>query len=335
MARFFPAALLALLFAVGGWSGGRAQDGTPTTGFDPTARFPVHLHAGTCDDPDKVVSPLAEAGYGLPVPLVATPDPAAATAVVVGTAGFNAAAASVTEVPLSLDDLVAAEHALDAHSAADGPEAETRIVCGEVGGFRAGNDLVFGLGERNGSNYGGAAWLRDNGDGTTTVVVFLVSGLASEANAAGAAGAAAGDAMTEPTAAGTDAVGEETIEGDGAIAVDRVAIPDASPTALDDLPDDIEEATVSIAGGAFGVDEIVLREDEPTVLRVDNRDDLGYFLGIGDLVPAAAIPARRVTEIQFTTPNAGVYEGRLVASDEATVLDTVRVIVQSAGATAP
>src|SRR5262249_37713045 len=33
--------------------------------------------------------------------------------------------------------------------------------------------LVIGLGELNGSGYSGVAWLHDNGDGSTTVSVFL------------------------------------------------------------------------------------------------------------------------------------------------------------------
>jgi hypothetical protein len=36
-----------------------------------------------------------------------------------------------------------------------------------------GSDLALGLGELNGSGYSGVAWLHDNGDGTTTVTVFL------------------------------------------------------------------------------------------------------------------------------------------------------------------
>lgn len=160
-----------------------AQDATPEVVFDPPTRIPAHIHAGPCDDLGDVAFPLAEAGYGLPVPIGPGATPTAVTTAAAATEGANPAAVSVTTVAASLDQILGAEHAVTAHRAGEGDEAETLIACGDIGGFRAGDDLVFGLRERNGSGYGGTAWLHDNRDGTTTVSLFLASGLAADSAA--------------------------------------------------------------------------------------------------------------------------------------------------------
>lgn len=327
--------LVAALLALGGSVPAAAQDETPAAGFDPTARFPAHVHAGSCDAPGEIAFSLSEAGYGLPVPL----DPRAATpatdAAAIGQPGYGVAAVSVTAVPASLDQLTGDARTVDVHAAAGGDAAENRLVCGSIGGFRNGDDLVFGLRERNGSGYVGTAWAHDNRDGTTTLALFLASGLAGQAPPAATT-------TTSTSSAGAGAAPEvsagepiPTVTDDESIATDREALPEAAPSSLDDLPDDIEEATLPIAGGAFEVDELLLRADEPTVLHVANGDGRPYLLAIGDLLPASAIAADGITNVEFTTPNARTLEGALLDVDGEAVLDTVRIVIQAPGGVGP
>ncbi len=287
--------------------GARAQDAKPEAGFDPTARFPAHIHAGACDNLGAIAFPLGEAGYGLPIPdepaMAATPAPVAA--VVEGQGTFSAAAVGVSVVAATLDELVDAGHAIDVHSAADGPEAETRIVCGEVGGFLAGGDLVFGLHERNASNYGGIAWLHENPDGTTTVSIYVASGLSDRS-------AERADTRPQDSEAATTDDWEES-EVAGLVTM---------------LPAAVQEATIEVRDGTFGIDELTLREGEATTLQVVNHDDRSYRLRIGDLVTPTPVAPNTTTEIHFTTPTTEAYAGQLLAAEGNQVLDTIRVAVQ-------
>jgi hypothetical protein len=78
---------------------------------------------------------------------------------------------SVTTVQADLNSLVSSDYAINVHESAD--NIGNYIACGDIGGMMMGSDLAIGLGELNGSGESGAAWLHDNGDGTTTVSVFL------------------------------------------------------------------------------------------------------------------------------------------------------------------
>ncbi len=120
------------------------------------------------------------------------------------------------------------------------------------------------------------------------------------------------------------------------IATERESTIDVSPAAIASLPEDIEEASVTVANGMFGVDVIRLLEGVPTVLHVTNEDDRAYRLQIvEDLVTAAPIASNATTDIEFTTPNAGEFEGQLLPDEGDDVLDTVQVIVRSAGGVQP
>ena len=304
LSRLLLSTLLAVLFG-GGLASVSAQDATPAAGFDPTVRSPAHVHVGTCDDPGDVVFPLADVGYGQPLSLdPRAASPAAVTASVVGSGAFNAAAVSATTIAATLDELVGGAHAIDVHRGAvggEGTEPETRVVCGAVGGFRSDDDLVFGLQERNGSNYGGVAWLHDNGDGTTTVFVFLVSGLIE---AGGGAGAGAAE-------------------------------PPEDVAALEAAEAPVEVTSLVVRDGAFALGRLVLREGVPTVLHVANGDDRAYRLRTGDLVTPTPIPANDVTAVEFTSPVASTYEGELLAAEGDKVLATVPVVVAAADEAVP
>ena len=50
----------------------------------------------------------------------------------------------------------------------------TYLVCGDIGGATmGGSGLAVGLAAVGDSTFAGIAWLGDNGDGTTTVDVFI------------------------------------------------------------------------------------------------------------------------------------------------------------------
>ena len=114
------------------------------------------------------------------------------------------------------------------------------------------------------------------------------------------------------------------IEDDTEVARDPVRIPDVNPT-----------AQVSITDGSFSVEEVVLQQLEPTIIEVTNHDDRAYRLEIADLVSPAEIAPNTLTQVEFTTPDDGLFTGALLAADNDEVLDTVFVAVQDEGATGP
>jgi len=128
---------------------------------------PAHIHEGLCPAPGEVLEPLGDVGTAFLLDGVPT-----AGALPVGAASAAGVAASTTTVPLSLSDLVAADHAIVVHvSAAD---MGTYLVCGDVGGPTMGDaELPIGLAPVADSGYAGVAWLSDAGDGSTLVRVLL------------------------------------------------------------------------------------------------------------------------------------------------------------------
>jgi hypothetical protein len=123
------------------------------------APHPAHIHEGLCPEPGGVVAPLADVA------------PAAGSAM--GPATAVPVEISMTTVELALADILAAEHSINVHQSADA--LDVYIACGDIGGMEVSpTDLAIGLAEQNDSHHLGAAWLHDNGDGTTSVSVFLV-----------------------------------------------------------------------------------------------------------------------------------------------------------------
>ena len=72
---------------------------------------------------------------------------------------------SVTTVAADLNTIVSGGHAINVHESAE--NIGNYVACGDIGGMMMGSDLAIGLGELNDSGVSGAAWLHDNGDGTT------------------------------------------------------------------------------------------------------------------------------------------------------------------------
>ena len=150
-------ALLAIVAAT--IPGAAAQDATPVAQPVAPAR-PAHIHSGNCVELGDVVVPLTN----LTAPVsegVGQADRAIL------------AESSFTAVPMTLDAILAADHAINVHLSAE--QIDTYIACGELGGVvDAGGTLVVGLREQSDSGYTGIAFLSPGVDGASTdVSVFI------------------------------------------------------------------------------------------------------------------------------------------------------------------
>jgi hypothetical protein len=136
-----------------------AQDATPVAQVTSPSR-PAHIHSGNCVELGDVVVPLN--------------DLAAPVGEEVGQADEAAQAeSSFTTVPMTLDAILGADHAINVHLSTE--QIETYIACGEIGGFiDASGSIVIGLREESSSGYTGIAFLSPGADGASTdVSVFI------------------------------------------------------------------------------------------------------------------------------------------------------------------
>jgi hypothetical protein len=151
--------VLALIALIGATvSGALAQDATPVA--EAVVTRPVHIHSGSCEQLGDVVAPLT--------------DLASASGAPVGQADLAAMGeSSFTNVPLTLDAILGAEHSINAHLSAE--EIGTYIACGELGGMLTPQGaLIVGLRESSDSGYTGIAFLIPAADGASTdVSVFI------------------------------------------------------------------------------------------------------------------------------------------------------------------
>jgi plastocyanin len=135
---------------------------------DPDASHPANIIAGDCGALGEVVAPLSNVSAEHLVD--GTPSAGTSQA---GAGSAIAIKVSVTTAPVSLSELVASSHALTVRATGEG--IENYIACGDIGGSLIGEtDLAIGLAELNDSDYFGNALLHDNGDGSTTVTVFIM-----------------------------------------------------------------------------------------------------------------------------------------------------------------
>ncbi|MBW3633783.1 MAG: hypothetical protein KY456_12235 [Chloroflexi bacterium] len=146
---------------------------------------------------------------------------------------------STTVVNASLEDLLAAEYAIDVR--VDDTDPATSIACGAIGGpvetGPDGSEIAVGLQERGQSAYSGIAWLQDEED-RTLVRVFLARGLdqndtaaapqtapaAEPAPTATATATAEPAVEEEPQAAATPVVGEVSPLGAGSRVVTTIDV---------------------------------------------------------------------------------------------------------------
>lgn len=193
-----------------------AQDATPeAVEAEAVAPHPVHIHSGNCNELGEVVVPLTD---------LAQPQGDQ-----VGQRRASIAATSFTTVPMTLDAILAEDHAINAHLSAD--EIDTYIACGELGGvFTPDGALVVGLGETEGSGYSGIAFLQLAPDGASTnVSVFLASSGGGRDRGGDDADAAAGAedeaAETLPAAeADADSTPMAVTAGDAMVSGDEVPV---------------------------------------------------------------------------------------------------------------
>jgi hypothetical protein len=84
------------------------------------------------------------------------------------------AESSFTNVPISLDAILGADHAINVHLSAE--RIDTYIACGEIGGVvDPSGTLIIGLREESDSGYAGIAFLSPGADGASTVVTVFIA----------------------------------------------------------------------------------------------------------------------------------------------------------------
>jgi uncharacterized cupredoxin-like copper-binding protein len=200
-------AILALGVGALGLSANVFAQATPQAGGGES--HPAHIHNGTCATLGDVVQPLSD------VSDQALNNGTPTAGDMAGSTGAIPVLSSVTTVQMAFADIIGGEHAINVHESAEA--IQNYVACGDVGGMMIGETaLLFGIAELNGSGLSGVASLNDNGDGTTTVYVYLTM--------AGAGGAATPQAS--PAAGGQTGGGEA---GDNAISMVDLAF---EPTEL-------------------------------------------------------------------------------------------------------
>lgn len=170
---------------------GLAQEGSPPR--------PSHVHDGDCDEPGGVVQGLT--------PLTVPTGPTS------GNSDAVLAEAAFSSIPLTLDQMLAADHSLKVHLSA--AQIDVYLVCGDIGGaLDADGALIVGLKEQDASGYAGIAYLVPAANGQTSVSVMIArvlpgggagddSAVAAEAGAADEAAASADSAADANEAAGS------------------------------------------------------------------------------------------------------------------------------------
>ena len=188
-------AILAVVLAILGGgllvSGSRGLVGAQADGASPPR--PSHVHTGDCDEPGAVIQPLTA---------LAVPGGEFS-----GNADAVLAEAAFTQIPRTLDELLADDHSVKIHLSKE--RIETYLACGDIGGTVDGQGaLIVGLKEQDGSGYAGIAYLVPAGGGTSVSVMIAKmlpgGGAGDDAAAPDAAAPAVADAPADPAAADAD-----------------------------------------------------------------------------------------------------------------------------------
>lgn len=179
---FLGSFVVALILAAGmsvGLIGGVSAQATPMAMSG--EGHPAHIHTGVCPAPGAVVFPLTNVS----AEMASNGTPTAGSAVM-GAGSAIPVEASITTVQAKLSDLTDGNHSIVVHESMQ--NIANYLVCGDIGGTMMGSsDLAIGLGTLNNSGYSGVAWLHDNGNGSTTVTIFLMSSSTGMSGAAGGA----------------------------------------------------------------------------------------------------------------------------------------------------
>ncbi len=134
---------------------------------------PAHIHSGSCAQLGDVVYPLTDVGAEMAaMGAAATPATGDMGTAMAGNAAIPVEM-STTVVQTKLADISTGAFAINVHESA--ANIGNYIACGDLGtAGMSGTDLVIGLGTLNNSGYSGIATLHDNGDGSTTVTIYLM-----------------------------------------------------------------------------------------------------------------------------------------------------------------
>jgi hypothetical protein len=154
-----------------------AQEGNATPDVVEMHAYPAHIHSGTCENLGDIAFPLDDLisarTQGTPQSATeASPEGGRDSTPVAADELDNVVATSSTTVEASLDDILAAEHAINVHESAE--KIENYIACGEITGIPENDQLEIELRELNASGYEGWVILVDNGDGSTRVDIILL-----------------------------------------------------------------------------------------------------------------------------------------------------------------
>jgi uncharacterized cupredoxin-like copper-binding protein len=224
-----------------------AQDATPQAEQGQLAR-PAHIHVDDCANIGDIVAPLN--------------DLTAPGGERVGVRRAFEAESSFTNVPMTIDQMLASDHSLNVHMSAD--QLNVYIACGDIGGaLTPDGALIIGLAEQNNSGYTGIAYLSPGADGVSTdVSVFIAPvvgggrGSGNQTQTAGTTEAPQTSATTEtPAAAGTPAAAEApatTTEtetptgGESAMGTPTAGNGDASMVAGGQVPVSLAEFAISM-----------------------------------------------------------------------------------------
>ena len=149
------------------------------TGADATLAHEAHghpakIHEGTCDALGRAAFPLS--GVGGSVDVEGAP---VATPTTVNAPEAYEVVLSETTIDVTIEDLLAAEHAVMVY---ESDEDLSAISCGNLGGAMLGDTLVTALGESGVLGHVGFAVFRPEGDGTL-VSVYLAHGLSELSSA--------------------------------------------------------------------------------------------------------------------------------------------------------
>jgi hypothetical protein len=261
---------LAMTLAVGGLGPvAVAQDATPEGGVLPDDLIapprPAHIHEGSCGDDEL---------GGIVAPLTSLTD---ASGAILGNQEAVVAASSFTSVPLPLDAILAADHAINVHLSEE--EIEQYIACGEIGGplNEAGN-LVIGLKEQDRSGFAGIAFLAPGADGASTdISVFVAEGLAERGRGGQGADDAAVGGATDDADSGAGADTEAMAGEDGT----------GTPGAEDDLLDEEGALGTEEIEGTPSVDEVFTEDETTEETTVDGV--AGDDVVVGDATPEPGI----------------------------------------------
>ena len=193
------------------------------------APYPANVSAGTCRDLGDVAFPLADVdrrgGVGAETGEASDPD------------GPIAAIVSRAEIDASLDDVLAAPHAISVSASANRPAAG--VACGNLGGEVIDGALIVGLRPLGGSGLAGIAVLEDeDDDGQTDVTVYLAAVGGGDVGRDDDDGREDGDAGNDEAEGGEDD-GDDGDDADDSTAPGAAAPPPSTaPTGEDDDADD-------------------------------------------------------------------------------------------------